>query len=91
MVFSEQKTKIYTLALDLTNDEAAARQVASQVFERLKGEMLHRSPEAIDRLIHRLTYDAALPILLEKTADKCDEVEACCTWLGQQPKNSAIC
>ena len=90
MLFSDQKTRIYTLALDLTSSEAAARKIVKAVLSRLKNEVQNFSPDDLEELIHRFTYDAALPMILDSETASSGEVESCCSWLTRS-KRPAIC
>lgn len=81
---------VHTLAMHLTSNEDAAERVAIEVFTRLGREHHRYSSEPLDSVIHRFTYDAALPVLLEQITKHTDEVDA----FGLQfagPENSLVC
>ncbi len=90
MVFSDYEEKVFRLALDLTGSEEAAFTVVDKVHTRLAKELCRNRQEPLDTLIHRFTYDAALPLLFERVQENCDELDACCTWITGE-KHSMVC
>lgn len=67
-VIADYEVKVFTLAIDLLEDPALASEVAEEVFLRInsESEALPVNSEDINKLIHRYTYEAALPKLLNK-------------------------
>lgn len=61
---------VFTLAMHLTSDETAARQVTIEVFLRMTKEARKFAAEPLDSLIHRFTYDASLSALLHKVQEQ---------------------
>lgn len=68
---------VFTLAMHLTSDEELARSVVADVFVRLGREHHRIKEEPLDSIIHRFTYDAAIPLLLGQIQKKAEDVEGC--------------
>jgi hypothetical protein len=73
-ILSRYETTVFTLAMHLTNDEVASKQVTIDVFIRLTLESRDYEAEPLDSLIHRFTYDAALSALLNKVRDQANDL-----------------
>jgi hypothetical protein len=68
---------VFTLAMHLTSDEESARKVVADVFVRLGREHHTIKEEPLDSIIHRFTYDAAIPLLLGQIQQKAEDLEDC--------------
>ena len=88
--FSRCEPEILELAMNLLGDEDAARRVAAQVCERLVREIYRHPQESLDVLVHRFTYDAALPLLIQGTHADWQDIEACCPWLTDAKKRVVL-
>lgn len=66
---------VHTLAMHLTNSEDAAEKVVLEVFRRFSQEHHKNHAEPLDSVIHRFTYDAALPLLLEQITEHTEELD----------------
>ncbi|MCB0323291.1 MAG: hypothetical protein KDD69_06935 [Bdellovibrionales bacterium] len=74
-IVGRYEVTVFTLAMHLTGDEEAARQVTIDVFVRLSHEGHRHREQPLDALMHRYTYDAALPCLVGKLDRKLQDTE----------------
>ena len=89
-LIEKYESTVFTLAMHLTGNEDAAKEATIEVFLRLSEEQYRQAHEPIDTLIHRFTYDAALPLLLcqmEKNLDNVDSIGSCFL----EPGKTLIC
>lgn len=70
----DYRSKIYSVAVLLTGSVEDAEEVVDEVFKTVCSEG-HLAKEAIESLIHRLTYDASLAKLLEQVDNRAAELE----------------
>lgn len=80
---AEYEVLVFTLAMHLTGSEDAARQVVETVFVRLNREWTDNIHESLENVIHKLTYEEALPLLLAQIETKNDEQDALIFKLAQ--------
>ncbi|OVE80405.1 hypothetical protein BVY02_00245 [bacterium J17] len=80
-IISRYEVQVFTLATHLTGCEEAAKQVCETVFTRLCNNYDQYLAEdlfanSFETLIHRMTYDAALPFLVGSFNNITDRTEA---------------
>jgi hypothetical protein len=81
-IVSRYEVTVYTLAMHLTGDETSAKKVVLDVFIRYAHQAHKHLEESLDSLIHRYTYDAALPCLLGLLESQLDETEELALLMG---------
>ena len=89
-LIQKYETTVFTLAMHLTGSEEAAKEATIEVFLRLSREQHLYANESTDTLIHRFTYDAALPLLIVQMAKNLDDVDT----IGAsflEPKKTLVC
>jgi hypothetical protein len=79
-IVGRYEVTVFTLAMHLVSDEELAKQVVIEVFIRYSREAHKHHQEPLDAVIHRFTYDAALPRLLGKL----EQTLECTVQLGNQ-------
>lgn len=67
---STYETKIVQLATDLIGDEEKAKKLSLHIFTKLNQEISLHPEEDIETLVHRVTYELSLPMLVQNRASQ---------------------
>lgn len=75
-IVERYQTTVFTIGVHLTAREDLAEKVVEEVFVRLAQEVLPTDEEALDKLIHQISYEAAIEYLLSSVQTHCTQVSS---------------